>query len=92
MLAGHASFPSWCASCVQVRGRIESNQAQGRKEHDNGSLVVGLPTVSLRVRNRINEAEVEQLGDSPVLVMHDGVTKSIFAFFGFRERSWFPKP
>ena len=30
-------------------------------------------------RNRISEAQVEQRGDSPVLVKHDGVTKSIFA-------------
>ena len=30
-------------------------------------------------RNRISETKVEQRGDSPVLVMHDGVTKSIFA-------------
>ena len=30
-------------------------------------------------RNRTSDAEVEQRGDSPVLVMHDGVTKSIFA-------------
>ena len=30
-------------------------------------------------RNRISEAEVEQRGDSPVLVIHDGVTQSTFA-------------
>ena len=30
-------------------------------------------------RNRISEAAVELRGDSPGLVMHDGVTKSIFA-------------
>ena len=33
----------------------------------------------LGARNRITEAEVEQRADSSVLVMHDGVTKSIFA-------------
>ena len=33
----------------------------------------------LGARNRISEVEVEQRGDSPVLVMHDGVTKSNFA-------------
>ena len=33
----------------------------------------------LGARNRTTGAEVEQRGDSPVLVMHDGVTKSIFA-------------
>ena len=36
-------------------------------------------TAFLGARNRINEVEVEQRGDSPVLVMHDGVIKSIFA-------------
>ena len=35
----------------------------------------------LGARNRTSEAEVEQRGDSPVLVMHDGVTKSIFCSF-----------
>ena len=30
-------------------------------------------------RSRIIETEVEQRGDSPVLVMHDGVTESNFA-------------
>ena len=34
---------------------------------------------SLEPENRTSDAEVEQRGDSPVLVMHDGVTKSIFA-------------
>ena len=33
----------------------------------------------LGARSRTSEVEVEQHGDSPVLVMHDGVTKSIFA-------------
>ena len=33
----------------------------------------------LGARNRISEAEVEQRGDSPVLLIHDGVTKSMFA-------------
>ena len=33
----------------------------------------------LGARSRISETEVEQRGDSPVMVMHDGVTKSIFA-------------
>ena len=34
----------------------------------------------LGARNRISEADdVEQRGDSPVLVMHHGATKSIFA-------------
>ena len=34
---------------------------------------------TFRARNPINEDEVEQRGDSPALVMHDGVIKSIFA-------------
>ena len=33
----------------------------------------------LGARNRTSEADEEQPGDSPVLVMHDGVTESIFA-------------
>ena len=36
-------------------------------------------TFSLRPRIESMRFEVEQRGDSPVLVMHDGVTKSIFA-------------
>ena len=44
----------------------------------------------LGVRNRISEAEVEQRGDSPVLVMHDGVTKSIFAHLIPAKRVDFP--
>ena len=66
---------------VQERGRVERHEAQGRKEPEDGSKI---PVLScdyclLGARNRINEAEVEQRGDSPVLAMHDGVTKSIFA-------------
>ena len=34
-------------------------------------------TCFLGARNRISEAEVEQRGDSPVLVMHDGVTEKV---------------
>ena len=81
VLTGHACFRSWCAACVQGRGRAERHQGEGRKELEYGSKV---PVVSwdycfLGARNRISEAEVEQRGDSPVLVMHDGVSKSIFA-------------
>ena len=80
VLTGHASFRSWCAACVQGRGRAE-RQGEGRKELEDGSKV---PVVSwdycfLEARNRTTEAEVEQRGDSPVLVMHDSVTKSNFA-------------
>ena len=78
---GHASFWSWCAACVQGRGRAERHQGEGRKELEDDSKI---PVVSwdycfFGARNRISEAEVEQRGDSPVLVMHDGVTKSMFA-------------
>ena len=81
VLTGHASVRSWCAACVQGRGRAERHQGEGRKELQDGSKV---PVVSwdycfLGARNRTIEAEVEQRGDSPVLVIHDGVNKSIFA-------------
>ena len=81
VLTGHASFRSWCAACVQGRGRAERHQGEGRKELEDG---LKIPVVSwdfcfLGARNRISEAEVEQRGDSPVLVIHDGVTKSTFA-------------
>ena len=59
------------------------HQGEDRKELEDGSKV---PVVSLDycffgARNRISDAEVEQRGDSPVSVMHDGVTKSMFAHF-----------
>ena len=77
VLTGHASFRSWCAACVQRRGRAKRHQAQGRLELDDDGQI---PVLSwdysfVGARNRINEAEVEQRGDSPVLVMHDVVTK-----------------
>ena len=62
---GHASFRSWCAACLHRRGRAEKHQPQGRKELDDGCWY------------RTNKAEVEQRGDSPVLAMHGGVTKSV---------------
>ena len=66
---------------VQGRGRADRHQGEGRKELEDGSKV---PVVSwdyciLGARNRISETEVEQRGESLVLVMHDGVTKSFFA-------------
>ena len=81
VLTGHASFRSWCAACVQGRGRAERHQGDGCKELEDGSKV---PVVSwdycfLGAKNRASEVEVEQRGDGPVLVMHDSVTKSIFA-------------
>ena len=62
-------------------GRAERHQGEGRKELEDGSKI---PVVSwdycfLRARNRISKAEVEQRGDSPVVVMHGRLTKSIFA-------------
>ena len=80
VLTGHARFRSWCAAFVQGRGRAERHQGEGRKKLEDGSKV---PIVSwdycfLGARKRISDGEVEQRGDSPVLVMHDGVTKSIF--------------
>ena len=79
VLTGHSSFRSWCAACVQGRGRAERHQGEGHKELEDGSKV---PVVSwdycfLGAMNRISEAEMEQRGDTPVLVVHDGVTKSI---------------
>ena len=32
VLTGHASVLSWCAACVQGRGRAERQQGEGRKE------------------------------------------------------------
>ena len=80
VLTGHSSFRSWCAACVQGRGRAERHQGEGRKELEDGSKV---PVFSwdycfLGARNRISKAEVEQRGrDSPVLLTNNGVTKSI---------------
>ena len=39
VLTGHASFRSWCAACVQGRGRAERHQGEGRKELEDGSTV-----------------------------------------------------
>ena len=76
MLTGHASFRSWGAACVQGRGRAERHQGEGREELEDGSkvLVVSWDYCFLRARNRTCELEVEQRGDSQVLVMHGGVT------------------
>ena len=80
-----------CSLCPR-KGRAERHQGEGRKELEDGSKV---PVVSwdycfLGARNRICEAEVEQRGDSPVLIMHDGVTKSIFAHLIFAKGVDFP--
>ena len=80
VLTGHASFPVVCPACVQGRGRAERHRGEGHKELEDGSKIPrrGI-TVSLGPRIEPTRFEVEQRGDSPVLVMHDGVTKSIFA-------------
>ena len=81
VLTGHASFRSWCAACFQARGGAERHQGDGRKELEDGSKiqVVSWDHCFPGARNRFCEAEVDQREDSPVLVMHDGVIKSIFA-------------
>ena len=86
-ILGNASFRSRCAASGQGRGRGERHQGEGRKKLEDGSKI---PVSSwdccfLGAKNRINEAKVAQRGDNPVLVMHDGVTKSIFAHFVPRE-------
>ena len=43
VLTGHASFRSWCAACVQGRGRAERHQGEGRKELEDG---LKIPVVS----------------------------------------------
>ena len=32
VLTGHATFRTWCAACVQGRGRAERHQGDGREE------------------------------------------------------------
>ena len=76
-----------CSLCSRAWSSRETPR-EGRKELEDGSKV---PVVSwdycfFGARNRTTEAEVEQRGDSPVLVMHDGVTKSIFAHFPSCEK------
>ena len=40
VLTGHASFRSWCAACVQGRGRAERHQREVREELEDGSKVL----------------------------------------------------
>ena len=73
VLTEHTSVRSWCAACAQERGRAERHQGEGRKELEDGSKI---PVVSwdycfFGTRNRINEAEVEQRGDSLVWKVWD---------------------
>ena len=67
-------------------GKVARSLKMARRSQSCRGIIV-----SLGARNRISEAEVEQRGDSPVLVMHDGVTKPIFAHLTSRERSRLPK-
>ena len=92
MLTGRASFRSWCAACVQGRGRPERHHGEGRKELEDGSKVPVVPWdyCFLGARNRTSEAEVAQRGDCPVLVMHVGVTKSNVAHLIPAKRVHFP--
>ena len=80
MLTGHAGFRSWCGACVTGRGRAERHRSDGHKEDEDGSKI---PVLSwdlrfLGAKGRNNDVDIEQRGDSPVLVMHGGVTKSMF--------------
>ena len=75
------------------KGEAEPTEKEkGRKQLEYGSKipVVSWDSCFLEARNRISEAEVEQRGDSPVLEMHDGVTKSISAQYDSREKSRLP--
>ena len=89
VLTGHATFRSWCAARVQGRSRAERHQGEGRAVR---SLMMVRRSQSwdycfFGARNRTSDAEVEQRGDSPILVMHEGVTKSNFCSFDSRRRS-----
>ena len=63
-----------CSLCPRARS---SRETPGRWQDGLKILVVSWDYCFLGARNRVSEAEVEQRGDSPVLVMHDGVAKSI---------------
>ena len=58
---------------------VSKSEVEPRDTREKKVPVVSWDYCFLRARNRIGEAELEQRGDSPVLVVHDGVTKSIFA-------------
>ena len=69
VLTRHANFRSWCAACVQGRGRADGHRGEGHNELEDGSKITrrGI-TVSLRPRIEPMRFKVEQRGDSPVLV------------------------
>ena len=65
---------------MQGQGRADGHRGERHKELEDGSKIpIRGITVSLGPRIGPMRFEVEQRGDSPILVMHDGVTKSIFA-------------
>ena len=70
-----------CSLCPRAWSSRETPRGRPQGVLEDGSKVpvVSLDYCFLGARNQTSEAEVEQRGDSPVLVMHDGVTKSIFA-------------
>ena len=62
VLTEHASFRSWCAACVQGRGRAERHHGEGRKELEDVrrsqscrgiivSLEPGIESTRLRLHN-----------------------------------------
>ena len=82
LLTGQASFQSWCAELVS-KGMVEleRHQGEGRKELEDGSKIPVCRGITVSSEPGIESAKLRwnSVGDSPVLVMHDGVTKSIFA-------------
>ena len=79
VLTGHATFRSWCAACVEseVEPRDTGEKASRNLRIGQRSQSCRDLTASLGAGIEFDEAEVEQRGDSPVLTMHDGVTKHL---------------
>ena len=63
---------------MQERGRAERHQAQGAQGTSRWVKDTSRVVVLLLPSNQESNQQGEQRGDSPVLVMHDGVTKSVF--------------
>ena len=73
----HAAFRSWCPHCVRGRGRNAAHRTI-RRDAD------ALPTLSfdycfLGSKNPDEDHEQESAGMTPVIVMHDDVSGSVFA-------------
>ena len=81
VLTGHESFQAVvCSLCTRATSSRETpvRGPQGTLgRFRDSSLVVGC--LFHWARNRVSEIEVEQRRGSPVLVIHDGATKSAFA-------------